>query len=194
MSMMQPIESGRARVRRVLIEPLEIGGMVRARGVSLTDHQAMLVRLQDKLAYLSEHQLRGMAEFAVFAAKGKAGNVWPDEVLLCRWAYRTQPPPPRKSDYVSSLMCSRAGQVAREAGYHVELFLMARRFGPPPTRYDQRILQREATENRDKRALVTKQIETGNAFQSDIDWLGWFQRQEGECLAIMDEQEQGAEA
>ena len=73
-------ESGRGRVRRLLITPLEAGGMQRKRGRSVADHEKMLTRLADKLGYMSDRGLQGLAMYLVRMAG--EGQIWPVENLI----------------------------------------------------------------------------------------------------------------
>lgn len=186
--------SGRAQVRALLFEPLEAAGMVRPARMTLADYEAMKGRLVRAFAHMSDQSLRGLAEVVTRHAQGPNRDRWPKEVTLKSWAARIQPPPARRSDYVASLMTSAMGRTARAQGYHVELFLLARRLGPPPTRYDLGRLQEEAQENRRRREVVRHRIASGTDSRDHRQWLAWFERNEAECLALMDAgTEQGQE-
>lgn len=191
---MAETESGRARVRRLLIDPLIGAGLKRHPRMKDDAYKAMLDRLAGKLAYLGDEQLGGLVDLCVRMAQGKRCNVWPDEVSICKWAYRMQAPPTNLSEYAPSLMRSEMGRRARALGYHVELFWLACRIGPPPSKYELSRLMAKAEANRRKMAQVTGQIERGAALDDDRKWLDWYLRQEEACLSIMDAREEGAAA
>lgn len=195
---MTETESGRARVRRVLIDPLKDKGMVRHPRMKTEVYGAMMERLAVRLAYLSEDQLVGLAETCIRMARGKAGNVWPEEVSILKWAWMRQPPPTSLSDYAASIMRSEMGRRARALGYHVELFHLAQRVGPPPGKYQLSKLNEQGDVNRRKIARITDQVERGvRPMEEDRQWLDWYLQKEAECLAIMNarvEDSEGAAA
>lgn len=171
-------ESGAARVRRILIEPLS--GLARPRRVSEAQHRDNLDRLARKLSYMDEPQLRGLAEFCLgFAgAAGTRARVVPQcpaDGLILSWAYGLQPPPVRRSDYFASVLRSVMGRRCYDSGMGVELLRMCRRFGPPPQAYSMVQMRDEAAENRRRRDALRRAVEAGQALSPDQDrWLkGW---------------------
>ncbi|MFW2541519.1 hypothetical protein ACN2XU_02675 [Primorskyibacter sp. 2E107] len=184
--MTEQAETKRDRVRRILITPLLRAGMRKQTRQKADEYADMLVRLADKLAYLDEQHLRGLAAFATRWAKGKARNEWPDEVTLVSRAYELQSPPPRKCDYVVSVMRSKAGELARSHGYHVELFTAARSFGPPFSKLDLSRIANEARRNRAELDRVRGLADRGAVPVERQQWMDWYLRHEAEALAIMD--------
>lgn len=168
-------ESGTARVRRILIQPL--AGLARPKGVAAALHADSLDRLAGKLSYMDEAPLRGLAELCLgFAGKaGQAARVvpaCPNEGLILAWAYALQAPPIGQSDYPASVMRSLMGRRAHDGGFGVELLRMARRYGPPPQSYVLTRLRDEADENRRRRAALRAEIEAGNRLSPDQQrWL-----------------------
>ncbi|MDK3017612.1 hypothetical protein [Pseudodonghicola flavimaris] len=177
--------SGPARVRALLFAPLEAAGMQRPGGMTVAGYEEMRARLCRALTHMSDRSLRGLAELVTRHAQGRQVDRWPKEVTLKSWGLRIQPPPARQSDYVASLMTSAMGRAARDQGYHVELFMLARRLGPPPSRYDLGRLRQEAEENRRMREIVRRQIDYDSASLDQRQWLAWYDRNETECLALM---------
>lgn len=178
-------ETKRGRVRRILIDPLLTSGMRKQARMKAADYDDMLVRLADKLGHMSDENLHGLVPLITRHATGKEKNCWPDEVSVVAWALAIQPPPPRACDYVMSLMRSVAGRRAFESGYHVELYMTAKKLGPPPSRYDQARLCRDADENRREVERVRAQIEAGTATLERRQWLNWYLGQQRECEDIM---------
>jgi hypothetical protein len=179
-------ETGKARVARILIDPLVRGGMSKSPKQNAGDHAEMLDRLAIKLAYLPEQRLRGLNEFCIRMARGRRYDIWPKEQHVLNWAYRLQPPPADWSEYVCSILRSAMGRRALDEGYHVELFETANRWGPPPTKYDISKMKWQAEENRSKRARVVRENQRGVARHDDLQWLRWFTALERQCLAIME--------
>lgn len=173
MSEQEKIESGRARVRRVLVGPLEAGGMVRKRGVKLEDHDKRIDALCGRLEYMSERGLEGLRMHLIRVAGAR--NQWPDQNCILSAAWAIEVPPPRDNAFAVSLMHSQMGRDAREGGWHVELYDLARRIGPPPNRYSIKKLKEKSEENRDRVLRVSERIERGRATPDDRRFLDWYQ-------------------
>lgn len=187
-------ETKRDRVRRILINPLVRAGMRKQGSMRVAEYEEMLVRLADKLAYLSDANLRGLVPLITRMARGKERNRWPDEVSIVSWAFELQSPPPRACDYVVSVMRSEAGRRARALGYHVELFMAARKLGPPFKKIHLARVMADAERNRAEVRRVTGAIERGVAPLERRQWLDWWLRHEVEALAIMDSVGEGEAA
>ena len=120
----------RARVVALLIEPL--AGLGRPKRVSAEKHEANLANLEERLAYLSDGELSGLRDVVLrHAARG----LWPEVGFVMAWAFDLHCPPPAFSDYHRSLISSAMGRQARDEGWAVELYQIAKRLGPPPGKY-----------------------------------------------------------
>ena len=108
----QELREGKARVRAVLIDPLEAGGMQRRSGQKVEDHAAVLASLEARLAYMTEASLAALAEVVERHAGGSRQDRWPGEVPICNWARRIQEPPASESRLVRSYLQSGAGRRA----------------------------------------------------------------------------------
>jgi hypothetical protein len=168
--------------------------MGRAKRVTIADHEALLIRLAEKLSYMTEANLRGLLELVTRHASGVGRDVWPAEVAIYSWAKQLQPSPARENDYVKSLLRSAMGRRARALGYHVELFALARKIGPPPGRYDLNRLLDQSRNAKAQRDRVERQVAGGTARLEDAKWLEWYVAAEVACLSIMDDQDQGQAA
>ncbi|MGO4854452.1 hypothetical protein [Phaeovulum sp. W22_SRMD_FR3] len=156
----------RARVKALLITPL--AGLGRKRGLGAEAHEAALVKLTERLAYMTAQNLRGLHDLVLrHAGKG----IWPDAALIIAWAYALQCPPPAFSDYPRSLIQSAMGRQARDEGWAVELYQVARRLGPPPGKYIIAQLRQEAEANRRRRERVRERIGVGRADPEEQHWL-----------------------
>lgn len=178
-------QHGRALVRQVLLEPLTQGGMQRPRGMSVADHDRMLARLADKLAYLDRDKLAGLAALIIRLSEGKQGGHWPTEVQVLKWAWAMLPPPPSAHTYAQSLIRSAMGRRAMDEGWVVELYRAALKFGPPPQKYVIGQLQDEASDNQRRRQRVREWIEAGRATADERGWLSAWHRDMQECEALL---------
>lgn len=170
---------GKSRVDQLLLEPLE--GLGRRKGISAEKHEAMLKRLRERLAYMSDQSLRAMEEIILrHAGKG----VWPAEGLIKTWAFDLQLPPPSESDYAQSLIGSAMGRQARAEGWVVELFQIAKRLGPPPNRYILYKLKEKAADNQRDLRRISENIQAGLATYAERQWLAAWQADMAEIEAI----------
>lgn len=164
-------ESGTARARRLLVDPLL--GLARPRRVADAQHRQNMDRLARKLSYMGDAGLRGLAELCLAHAgqialsKGVAAPVCPPDAMIQAWAFALQPPPIGQSDYPASVMRSAMGLRARDQGFGVELLRMARRYGPPPQAYSVAKLRDEADANRRRRGALRVEVERGNPLSPD---------------------------
>lgn len=168
-----------ARVETLLMEPL--AGLKAQRGMSAEAHAKTLARLRGWLAYMTDENLRGMHDLIVrHAVKG----IWPAEGLIKHWAAALQLPPPRECDYARSLIRSAMGRQAKAEGWAVELYQIAKKIGPPPTKYFISGLKEEAVANRRRRLSITERIETGRDGADDRAWLAAWHQDMAEIEAI----------
>ncbi|PYG29980.1 hypothetical protein [Pelagimonas varians] len=177
-------EAGRARVRRLLIRRLNDVGLQKRHGMKAEAHLDMLGRLEAKLAYMSEVNLNGLADLVIAKAENER---WPKEVTILQFGNRLQLPPPRRVDYAVSVMRSAMGKQALAGGYHVELLDIARRWGPPPSKYEISQLQVRSIENVRKHDQVMARAQKNLASRDDQQWLAWYLGLKEECEAIMSE-------
>lgn len=180
--------AGRARVREMLITPL--AALRRPNGVTVSAYDA----LADQLAYMNADALRGLVEFILLtvAIPGPPRTAiaprCPAPDLIKVWAYGLQPPPPKESDYLNSIMRSALGHDARNGGWHVELYRHARRVGPPPVYAKFKLLE-AADENRRTLARVRERIAAGVPMVDDRRWLDAWQADAQLADALIDEGE-----
>ncbi|WP_226550836.1 hypothetical protein [Celeribacter naphthalenivorans] len=182
---MQQVESGRARVKRVLISPLEAGGMGRKRGVSAADHEKTLEKIADRLSYMTEDGLKGLAMYLIRMAGEK--NAWPQLNIVLRAAWSMEAPPPRDNDFLLSLMRSRAGEAALTGGYALQLYAAARKLGPPPSKYEVLRLREKAQGDRDRKRLIEDRIKRGIVTEAERGWLEGYLRMSDEAEALIRE-------
>lgn len=161
----------KARVEALLLEPL--AGLKRKRGRSAEDHDKAMERLRTDLAYLADDELRAMVELITAHAVSTRG-VWPDEGFIRVWAFDLRKPPAREATYPPSLMRSEMGDRAVAEGWAVELYAVAKKFGPPPPpRYMQGKLKEEAANNAHRARVIIQNRDAGRATEGELAWLAW---------------------
>lgn len=171
-----PPLSGRARVRAVLLDPIDAAGAKRHGRATLAEHHAMKERLADTFAHMPDTALEGLRDLIFRHLGGKDGLQWPPEAWLRKSALRLCPKPPRANPYVKTLMASAMGQRAIENGYGAELLSLAIKLGPPPSKYDLAKLARQAQDARREAERIQRLSQDGRALPDDLDWLDSYQR------------------
>lgn len=177
----------RARVRRVLIDRVEGAGLVRARGVTAEAHRASMVKLAERLAYMSRENLETLAEVVIDNAGGRAGNEWPSEQLVRQWAQAMQPAPPKHHPIVTSWLASVKGPEAEAGGYLVELYRFLLRRPVPPGPYDLRLIGEQASENNRRCVLIRDRLARDCATAEDRGWLAAYERDQRDARRVMEE-------
>lgn len=187
--------TGRAAVRAHLIDPLNKGGMVRPKRMTVTDHEAELKELLDGLSHMKPADLDGLRKLVISHAEANPVPHWPRAAAILNWAWRTHPPPPRDNSYVISVLRSALGRRARDEGWLVEFFVDARRFGPPPPgEYSISRLKERAERNERQCNRIRQRIEEGSARAVDHQWLEGYHAARAEAESIMDADEAGCAA
>ena len=105
-------ENKRARVRRLVIDPLAAGGMRGKHGTAPDGHRAFLDRVCDELARLSDRQLVMMRGWMEANGEGSAKCFWPAFVSIAGVAQGLCPRPIEELPELSSWFGSRAGPEA----------------------------------------------------------------------------------
>ena len=177
--------SRRARVRRLLIEPLTKDGLVRGKGLTLDEHAAFLDKLADKVGYLDDAMLVTLAELVLNMAEGVARNHWPAFATIWNVATRLRRPPDDESHIMCSWLVSVEGPIAQEAGHLVELYLWLRKHGCPPSDFVLKTIRQEAAENARTRARIGRDLQAGSARASDVEWLNGYLRTLDYCEGLV---------
>lgn len=170
--------TGRARVRALVVAPIEALGVRRPQGVKVDAWRDELTKICDDLVHLSDDDL-GRVHVAVenLTMTRRPPVRWPrrcDILALCNRlvaagfiAHR----PESDRDLHVSWMISRAGARARAAGYAPELFLHLRRMKIVPGPFLERELKVAADANRDKLRRLQARVADGRATESERVWL-----------------------
>jgi hypothetical protein len=175
----------RAKVRQYLIQPLEAAGLTRHPRVPAAEHDAILVKVQDRLGYLSPELLTTLAEILLRLADGPLLNRWPTFATIWNNAVRLMPPPDDEAHIMTSWLASIEGPVARSGGYLVELHEFLRRHGRPPGSYEMQKIREAASDNARRRQRVEEWISKGHAKSEDRQWLDWYLRRLAHCEALV---------
>ena len=125
-------EGRRARVRRLLIEPVEAWGMRFKKGADPDATARYLANLCDQVAYLPDEALRALASWLKRHGEGSARCFWPPLVSVVSVAEAYQPRPLEEVPGVASWFTSRAGAAARDEGRLVAEFLFLEKYKRPP--------------------------------------------------------------
>lgn len=177
-------ETNRARVRRLLIAPLNEAGFRRnPLWIDQVDddgnvvktgedrHREFLDRVCDYLGYMSDDGLRCLCEMLLFNG-GEAGpvrkgrraprDVWPMAAVIFEFANALEPCPLDRWPGMKSWFGSRAGPRALAADQAVEVFDFILRHKRPPFRdQDMRTVRTEAFERRRHQELLDERHERG---------------------------------
>ena len=180
-------EAGRARVRRLLVVPLQLDGLKRrtGRGLTAEDHDAFLVKLCDRLQYMTDDGLRVLGESVLHLAEGKDRSVWPTFATVWNTAVRIEAPPDDERHIMTTWLRSIEGPHARAGGYLVELHAWLRRYGIPPSAFAMERLRAEADERRRRHARFRRLAERGEASGAELAELEAYARQAAYCERLV---------
>ncbi|MEQ8292500.1 MAG: hypothetical protein RIA08_09860 [Roseovarius sp.] len=173
-------ESKRARVRRLLIEPLIADGFRKRQKDGDEAHQHFLDRLADSVAYMSDDGLRGLRRCLSTKGEGSARHFWPCFATIIGHAEAFEKRPLAELPELLRWFASKAGPAALEAGRHVEEYEFWKKFKRPPTHpEDQHKVAEKAAQWQSKAQRVREEIQRlGKArWPQDRQWLDWYEAQ-----------------
>lgn len=179
-------ETGRAQVRRHLIDRLDEAGLRRGHGMTVEAHAAKVERIVAALAYMTPANLITLAELTLANAQGGFKDSWPPEAAVLNWGRSLQAPPLRENRIITSWLASVEGPPARASGTHVELFRFLRRRLVPPGPYDRAQIRAEADRNARTLAVYRERIGKGVAHADERAWVADYLRDRAAAEAIID--------
>jgi hypothetical protein len=180
------VASGRAQVRTLLIEPLDVAGLKRPRGVTEDTQRSRLAQLAERLAYLTPENLVTLRDvIQTHAASPSGGQAWPTPVVIESWAQGLQARPVRESDIMRSWLASVEGPPALASGHHVQLFRLLRRRMVPPSDYEKRLIREEADRDRRHKAVCEERVQNGTASADERGWLEAYARDDATVRVII---------
>lgn len=178
--------TGRARVRALLIEPLEAGGMRKSPRVTVDEHKVMLAKMADKVGYLSDLQLAALGEYLIKQA-GEA-QVWPKLNIILQAAWSLAPEPNDQSAYVQSVLESRLGEQALDEGWHAELLKAMRLKRPVPRgEYMLREMRDKRARNEGHLNTARDRVRRGVASRDDRAFIEAYQRGRETARAMIEQ-------
>lgn len=125
-------KSKKERVRGCLIERLQADGVIRAKGVTVEQHDLLLARMETHLGYLSDADLGRLAAILVCRCGGKAKNEWPGWAVIWNHAVVLDCPPPHQNHIAYTWLHSVEGPRLRNEGLLVVAYQWLLRFPFPP--------------------------------------------------------------
>lgn len=188
-------ETNRARVRRLLLDPLGF------RWPKTADAEAgarALDALADELAYMADAGLTVLAGILASKGEGSARCFWPPVATFRGFAELVQPRPVASMPALLRWFRSVEGPKARAEGTLVETFAYFERHkAPPVTDGARRMVQVEAEANARRLRIVTEKRAAGIAVSpEDADWARAYQERRAyvdELVRIEQEKKDAAE-
>lgn len=190
-------ESKRARVRRLLIDPLDAIGFRVNAGITLDKHRQTIDRLCDDLAYMSDHGLTALRDMLRPKGGGAKRDRWPVPATVYGYAELVEPRPLEELPGLLRWFRSVEGPRAKAAGVLVETWSYFHRTKRPPV-YAARELAKRAADNSSRLELIDERAGLGRASEEDIDWARRYRARLIYCEALVaqdvDDGQQGAAA
>ena len=118
---------GEARVRILLIEPLENRGLAKPAGLARAEFEKMKASLCAKLAYLTDLSLQALEEVAAASPGGKDRDRFPIANTILAQAAVIQPPADEASPLIRAVFAADLGRDAIAGGWAPELLADLRR-------------------------------------------------------------------
>lgn len=178
------VEAKRARVRRLLLDPL---GFRFRRTVDAAAQRKYLDGIADELGYMTEGNLKALADMMRGHGQGSDRNLWPDRASFIGFAEVVQPRPIEELPALLSWFGSVEGPRAQAAGELVEVWdYISRRKIPPYTDHARKAVSEAAGEaNRRLRILAERRAADLPIAAIELDWERWYLARRAECEAIV---------
>lgn len=166
-------ETKRARVRRILFDQL---GFRSRRGVDMEEERRFLDGLADELAYMSDANLRVLAQMMAIKGEGSSRNIWPDRATFRGYAHVVQPRPMEELPELRRWFASVEGRRMQAEGTLVETWEYFQRNRCPPVKPQARamVLQRAEESRRRLTIIAEKQAAEIPVSADDLDWAHWY--------------------
>jgi hypothetical protein len=178
------LKDGKARVRRVLIEPLE-AMLALEKGMTRARHEQGLARLEAILSYMSDGDLEALRNGIEGACRTARSDRWPAKMSIEIAAAAISKPPESDSDMVRSFMRSSAGRMALAEGFHVELYLTLKDGKPPMTDAAYQMLRARAVEKSAELERARDRIRRGVARDGDSRIVEQWMRLDARARALV---------
>lgn len=164
--------SGKARVREVLIGPIEAEGLRKRRETTRDQHGEFLEALAGRLAYMTEEGLRTLRPFILQNAGGKGRNTWPGLAPIANMAEAIERRPVELNEGCVRYMRSAAGRRAWEVSPARAVALVRYLFTTkrPPSAGGEVQISRWQDEYERGERRVLEFIDNGKADANDRAW------------------------
>lgn len=177
-------ESRRGRVRRLLIEPLELAGFRKSAKVTAERHKVVLASLADDLSYMSDESIDVLRQMLLPHGQGRDHDIWPSKATITGIAERVEPRPVEELPGLIRWFRSVEGPRARREGTLVETWAWFHRNKRPPIGVE-RSLRERAGENRRKLDLYRDRMRRGVAKADETDWVRRYEDRLAYCEGLV---------
>ena len=179
-----PAMGKRARVRLLLIDPLEALGFRRKTSATVAEHAAAMDSLADNLAYMSDRALRALCEMLRTKGEGAARTVWPASATIYALAELIERRPIEELPGCLRWFRSVEGPRALAAGTLVETWSYFHRMKRPPV-HQARELAERAAGNRRRLQIIAERAAAGVATAEELDWAQGYRDRLAYCEALV---------
>lgn len=169
MDQIDQTETKRARVRRILLDPL---GFRFRKGGDPEKGKRTLNRIADDLAYMADDRLAALRDMLATKGQGSDRNFWPDHATFIAFAEVVEPRPIEELPALLSWFGSVEGPAALAAGVLVETWqFIGRRKKPPVTPQERTMVAEAAAMNARRLTIIAERREAGwTISDEDRDW------------------------
>lgn len=185
------VESKRARVRRLVVDPLAAGGMRCKHGTPPDRQRAFIDRMCDELVRLDDRQLVMMRDWMEANGEGSAKCFWPAFVSIAGVAGGICPRPIEELPELASWLSSRAGvEAAAVPGRLVmELRFIEKKRRPPVLVGEADLVARKAGALHQEVLRAREMRDCGRMYDEAL--LGRYERDKARAEALVAKGEAG---
>lgn len=184
-------EANRARVRRLLIDPLRDAGFCFPKKVQESAQQKKLTAVIDAVSYLSDRGLTVLQKSMLTKGEGAAKKYWPERVTFIGWAEAFEKRPLSQVPELLSWFKSRAGLEAMHGDRLVAEYEFWRdNKRPPLTDRERGTIEQRAKDITGQVARHEDRMERQvPAYFDDGEFYSWYQGVLKQCQAWVAEGE-----
>lgn len=136
--------AGEKRVQSLLIEALERRGLARPGKLRLAQYEAMCADLRQRLAYMTERNLKALEEQVAASKEAREQDRMPIGNKILEWAGQIQPPEEGASPLMRAVFGGDLGRTAIAEGWAPELMAHLRDKRSWPTPYAVTLIREKA--------------------------------------------------
>ncbi|UWQ59953.1 hypothetical protein K3722_07435 [Leisingera caerulea] len=178
-------ESKRARVRRLVIQPLQDLGFRFPKGTKEDRQRAMLDRLADSIAYMSDKGLIALQQSLQTKGEGSAKCFWPCRATVMGWAEALEHRPLDELPELLGWFRSRAGAEAMRDGVLLAEYLFWRDNKRPPAKGPEkdRVRRQAAEFNSEYQKIMERRARGFPDIHDQGEFVRWYERTLKKCEA-----------